>query len=237
MAMTIEYALEYFNNLMQTIHAYNHATSLLYYDSVTVAPAGSAAGRGKTMGILSGIVYDLTAKPESVEVIDFLAAHKDELDPIQRRAIEEYSRESEYIRSIPKQEYEEYTILVNDAEAVWHKAKAESDFASFAPYLEKIFDANRRFAGYYRPGMPAYDVLLDQYERGLTTEKADAFFSALRERIVPLIRKISEAEQVDDSFLYRTCPVEKQRELSDYLMQVMGIDRTYCTIGETETLP
>ena len=82
--------------------------------------------------------------------------------------------------------------------------------------------------------MPAYDVLLDRYERGLTMEKADAFFAALRERIVPLIKKIGGVTQVNDAFLRRSYPVEKQRELSDHLMQVMGIDRSYCAIGETE---
>ncbi len=232
--MDIKTALEIFHRLTETLHAYNHATSLMYYDSVTVAPVQSAAGRGKTMGILAGIQYDLTADPKTVEAIDYLVAHKEELEPAQRRAVEEYSRESEYIRSIPKEEYEEYSVLINDAEAVWHKAKSENDFASFAPYLRRIFDTNRRFAGYYRPGVPAYDVLLDQYERGLTSEKADEFFAALRERIVPLIKRIGEVPQVDDSFLYKSYPVEKQRELSDYLMQVMGIDRERCIIGETE---
>ena len=135
--MDIRSALTFFHELQSTLHAYDHAANLLYYDSVTTAPAGSADGRGKTMGILAGIRYDLTASKEAVENIAFLAAHMDELDPVERRAVEEFTRESEYIRSIPKQEYEEYTVLVNDAEAVWHKAKAENDFASFAPYLKK----------------------------------------------------------------------------------------------------
>jgi len=39
---------------------------------------------------------------------------------------------------------------------------------------------------------------------------------------------------VDDSFLNAHYPIEKQRELSDYLMKVMGMDRTHCGIAETE---
>ncbi len=232
--MDVKTALEAFHKLQETLHAYSHATSMIYYDSVTAAPAGSAEDRGKTMGILAGIEYDLTSSQEAMDTLAFLAEHKEELSDVDRRELEEFSRESEFMRSIPKQEYEEYTVLVNDAEAVWHKAKGENDFASFAPYLEKIFEANRRFAGYYRPGVPVYDVLLDRYERGLTMAKADEFFSALRERIVPLIKRIGEVPQVEDSFLKQPYPIEKQRELSDYIMQVMGIDRNYCTIGETE---
>ena len=34
--------------------------------------------------------------------------------------------------------------------------------------------------------------------------------------------------------LERHCPVEAQRKFSDYLMEVLGLDRSHCTIGETE---
>ena len=39
---------------------------------------------------------------------------------------------------------------------------------------------------------------------------------------------------IDDSFLHLHYPVEVQRKFSDYLMEVMELDRGHCTIGETE---
>ena len=81
---------------------------------------------------------------------------------------------------------------------------------------------------------PPYDVLLGLYEQGLTTAQLDSFFARLRETIVPLLKRIREQGRViDDSFLYQEYPIEKQRELSDYLMEILGIDRAHCTIGET----
>ena len=62
----------------------------------------------------------------------------------------------------------------------------------------------------------------------------DRFFAAVRERLVPVIHAIGEKEQPDDSFLYREYPVEAQRKFSDYLMEVLGLDRAHCAIGETE---
>ena len=44
----------------------------------------------------------------------------------------------------------------------------------------------------------------------------------------------SNAKQIDDSFLYKHYPVEKQRIFSEYLMDVLGMDRNYCGIAETE---
>jgi len=148
--------------------------------------------------------------------------------------VEVLRKQYDQIHRIPAEEYVEYNVLVNDAQSVWEKAKNENDFDSFAPYLEKIVQFNRRFAGYYHPEMAPYDALLNEYEEGLNMQTLDAFFAQLRETIVPLIAKIQKAEQIDDSFLFRHYPVEKQREFSDYLMEVMGLDRNHCGIAETE---
>ena len=123
---------------------------------------------------------------------------------------------------------------MNDAQNIWHKAKNDNDFESFAPCLEQIVAYNRKFAGYYNAEMDPYDALLNEYEEGLTMETLDAFFAQLRETIVPLIAKIQKAEAFDVGFLYKHYPVEIQRRFSDYLMEVMGIDRKHCGIAETE---
>ncbi len=230
----VDEALAVFDAMREKAVSLGHAMGMIYLDSVTNAPSDTAEYRGRTMGTLSGIEYDITTAPEAKAAIGYLVAHLDELDEQRRREITEYNRENEFISSIPKEEYTAYSELVSAAEDVWHKAKQNSDFASFEPYLEKIFDFNRRFAGYYRPDMPAYDVLLDRYERGLTMEKADAFFARLRSEIVPLLARVMAAPQVDDSFLFAHYPVEKQRELSDYLMEVMGMDGSHSAIAETE---
>ena len=51
---------------------------------------------------------------------------------------------------------------------------------------------------------------------------------------MPLIRKIGEKPQIDDSFLHQEYPVAQQKAFADYLMEVMGLDRRHCGLGETE---
>ena len=232
--MDIKTAFETFREKYSLLHAYNHAINMLAYDGMTGAPEKSAKGRGETIAALSGISYDIMTGDEMKEIVSFLIEHKDELNEQQRREVTEFNRENEYTSSIPKDEYEQYTVLINDADSIWHKAKAENDYASFEETLQKIFDFNRRFALYYKPDHKPYDTLLDMYERGLDMETADRFFDTLREKLVPLIKKVCQAEQIDDSFLFRNYPAEQQRRFSDYLMEVMGIDRKRCAIAETE---
>ena len=151
-----------------------------------------------------------------------------------RRQVEELTRSYRQLQRIPADEYMAYAQLTNKASDVWHKAKENNDFAAFQPLLEQLVDVNRRFASYYDPDKAPYDALLNEYERGVDSVYLDRFFAVVRERLVPVIHAIGDREQPDDSFLHRHYPVESQRRFSDYLMDVLGLDRAHCTIGETE---
>ena len=233
--MTTQEALKIYRENIDKMHALGHAMGVLHYDGATVAPAESAEGRGKTLAYLSNCAYEIETSKELMEAAEFLSAHRNELNPQDRREIEVFLRENEFTASIPQAEYVAYVELLNKADAVWHKAKQESDFAAFAPIVRDIFATNVRFAKYYKPDQAPYDTQLSRYERGLTMEKTDAFFNALKERIVPLLKKVMAKPQVDDSFIWgKSYPIEAQRKFSDYLMDVLTIDRERCAIGETE---
>ena len=231
---TTKDAVAALKKLQRIVSAYNHAEGILYLDATTAAPSDSWEGRGRTMEIFSQIDYDLITNPDNDDLVAYLRAHQQELDPQTLRELEVLEKRLNNLHRIPAQEYVAYSVLLNDAEAVWHKAKNDNDFASFAPYLEKIVEYNRKLAGYYRPDLLPYDALLNEYEEGLTMETLDAFFGQLRKVIVPLIHQIQQKPQIDDSFLFRHYPVELQRKFSDYLMEVMGLDRSRCAIAETE---
>ena len=231
---TVEQAVAELKNLQQTMAAYHHALGVVYLDAATAAPKNSWEGRGKTMEVMSRITYELSSKPENGELYDFLMAHAGELDDQTRREVEVLQKSYNQTKRIPAEEYVAYSVLMNESEVAWTKAKNEDDFEAFAPYLEKIVDFNRRFAGYYNADMAPYDALLNEYEEGLNMQTLDAFFAQLRETIVPLIAKIQQKPQIDDSFIHGHFPVETQRKFSDYLMEVMGMDRGHCGIAETE---
>lgn len=231
---SLDQAAELLKSWQLTRSAYQHALGVLELDAATAAPSGSWEGRGKTVEVLSQAEYNLSADPEKGELLAFLEAHQSDLDAQTRREVEVLRKQYDQLHRIPAEEYTAYCVLINDAQGVWHQAKQNNDFKSFAPYLEKIVAYNRRFAGYYNPDMAPYDALLNKYEEGMTTQVLDDFFAKLRDCIVPLLKRVTAAQQIDDSFLYGSFPVEKQSQLSDYLMDIMGLNRTYCGIAQTE---
>ena len=225
---TVERYLKY----LEKRRAYHHAIGLMSYDMNTIMPKGAGPLVGDTFGVLSEVLYDMETSPETEAMQREILAHRDEVDANLVRTAELAMEERERIACIPKEEYVQYSIDRTTAEQVWHEAKIKSDFPMFLPYLEKLIAAKKRFARYYKPAAPVYDTMLDEYEKGLCTATLDRFFATVRERLVPVIAQIKE--QPDVSFLHRHYPIADQRIFSDYLMDVLGLDRNHCIIGETE---
>ena len=232
--MTLEQALKKMNELQTAQHAYGHAMGVLSLDGDTAAPSASAKGRGETMGYLSGVTYQLLVNDEVKEALETILDNRDSVTPVQYRQAELFKEDYDDSVRIPMEEYVAYSTLITNANAVWHEAKEKDDYAAFAPYLEQIIAYNRRFAGYKDDKKPAYDVLLDTYEKGASTATLDPFFALLREKLSPIIKAVAAKPAPDAAFLQQKYPVADQRLFSDRLMQMMGIPRDRCGIAETE---
>ena len=232
--MELNTAREQLSKLQAKMHAFDHAMSLIYYDGVTVAPKGTAANRGQTLSILSEEHYRLTTGEDTVALLEYLDTQKESLTDVEARIVEIALRDIREMKQIPMEEYVDYQKLLVDAEDVWHTAKETDDFAAFCPFLEKIFAYQIKFASYCAPDKHPYDYCLNKYEDGLTMEKCDAFFSALKSRLVPLIQKIGEAKPLSDACLCGDFDAIKQEKFALALMDVMGIDKNHCGLGTTE---
>lgn len=232
--MELTVALQKLKELQEKLSAYYHAQSIIFYDGVTTAPKGTAKNRAQTLSVLSRESYILTTGKETVELLEFLDENKSSLSKKDARIVEIGLKNIRDMQKIPMDEYVEYQQLLVEADDVWHTAKENSDFSLFSPFLKKIFETEKKFASYCAPYMHPYNYCLDKYESGLTMEKCDEFFSALKSKLVPLIKKISEKEQLSDACLWGDFPEDIQRKFSIELMKIMGIDLNHCGLATTE---
>ncbi len=232
--MTLNEAVQKLNELKKSAYALGHAQSILYTDGDTVAPKNSWKGRGMALAYLSELTYRQMVNPETGEILETILQHKDETDEVTYRQAEIMKEGYDNLHVLPMEEYVAYQELTNESSAVWHEAKLKSDWAMFSPYLEKIIAARRRFAALKSPEKPAYDVLMDQYEKGANMRELDPFFRTLREELSPVIREVAAREKPVPAFMKGPWPVEKQRVFSNRIMALEGIDPLNCTLGETE---
>ena len=232
--MTLEQAIGKMNEMEKAVYALNHAQAVLYTDGDTVAPKNSWKGRGRALAYLGELTYKQLVNPETGEVLETILQNKDETDEITFRRAEVLKEGYDDMHVLPMEEFVAWQELTNEAGAVWHDAKEQSDWTLFEPYLEKLVAARRRFTSLKAPEKPAYDVLLDEYEKGASMEMLDPFFRALREDLAPVIREVAAREKPVPAFLKKPWPLEKQRLFSEKIMALEGIEPLNCTLGETE---
>ncbi len=232
--MTLEEAKAKLTALQGKMSAYQHATSLIYYDGVTAAPKKTAENRAHTLGILSEEQYRLATGEETVALLEYLDENKAALDTREQRTVYLLLKDIRQMRKIPMDEFVAYQMLLVEADDVWHTAKETSDFALFEPILEKIFETNIRFAGYCAPEKAPYDYWLNEYEEGASMESLDRFFATLRAHIVPLLKKTQAAPQLDNSLIRGHFAAEKQDILSHKLMELIGLDNEHVGLSTTE---
>lgn len=232
--MELKEAREQLMQLQEKMSAYDHAMGLLSYDGETTAPRGTADNRAHALGILSEITYQLSTGRETVALLEYLDENKAALTEKEQRMVFLLLKDIRFMQKIPMDEYVAYEKLVVESQDVWYKAKNENDFPAFEPYLEKMFEAQIRFARYAAPDMDPYDYWLNEYEPGLSKQVLDVFFGALRKRLVPLIQACGEKPIIPEDVLKGDFPEDKQEELAYWLMDVMGLNRDRVGLSTTE---
>src|SRR5207248_5864662 len=136
-----------------------------------------AAGeyRAEQMTFLSGLMHRKRTSPRLGELLSELSASELLKEPHSDAAatIRELKRQYDKRVKLPQALVEELTRASVLGQQAWVSARANNDFASFQPLLDKTFRLKREQAqalGY--PERP-YDALLDDFEPGaLTSEVA-----------------------------------------------------------------
>jgi carboxypeptidase Taq len=225
---------EFLEYVKKMVHV-NEAIGLMYWDLRTGAPKKGVEQRSEVIGTLSSDVFAMSTSDEMKNFIEELSkpAVHDTLSDVAKKTLEEVKKDFERNAKIPPAEFKEYVILQSKAENVWEEAKNNSDFSLFQPYLEKLVEFNKKFIEYWGYEGNKYNTLLDMYEPGVTVEILDETFSKLRDRIVPLLQKVTEAGQPETKFLFEHFPKDKQKEFSLHVLKDMGYDFDSGRLDET----
>ena len=99
----------------------------------------------------------------------------------------QYKHYTQFIK-VPIDFYTKYIELKNKTNVVWKKAKEENNYEMYKPYLKKIIEMTKKYYRYLdNINENLYDVMLNEYETGITCELIDKLFNELKTEIVPLI--------------------------------------------------
>ena len=181
---------------MFRISAYELLLSTVYFDNDTVAPTKGDEYRNERMAYIDGELFSLKTDPEFVTLMEEINRRED-LDDTRKRIIRWQLKDLEAIRNVPKELYVEFSQLSMESMQVWEKAKNADDYKLFAPYLLKVIDMTKKMLTYRKSDLEGYDILLSDFEPGMTREKYDEFFSLIKKELVPLIKEISTKKKIN----------------------------------------
>ena len=219
--------IEKFRELVKKKNRIFANLELIQWDLETKTPIKSKPYLAELVGELSMQEYDLFTSDEFVNLVETLNKEKNNLSEIEKKEIELSMEEIEKKKKIPADEYEAYAKLTSINQGIWEEAKAKNDFSIVKDNLEKIFNYNKKFAEYRRKDEKnLYDVLLNDYEKGMDIEKLDIFFSELKKEIVPFLKKIQEKKKSlkEEDKLNVLVDEDIQMKFAKYLAAYVGFD-------------
>ena len=201
----------------------NHALAMLSWDEAVMMPTGSGMVRGEALATLTGMVHELTAAPETGELVD--AAADEELDPWQAVNVAKIRHDWVTARAVPADLVRALSLATSGCEQMWRVARGENDWGAVVDKLRTVVDLTREKAQALAAifDCDPYDALLDSYEPGLTRRDIDPVFAEL-EAVLP--------DMVDDALARQPVaiapqgpfPIERQEALGRALMAEVGFD-------------
>jgi carboxypeptidase Taq len=203
-----------------------HAEAIADWDARVSMPPEGAEARANVVATLTRISHERFTSDEVGDLLTGLDGVDDETDAALVRLTR---REWERARRVPGELAAEMAHASGVAVAAWDKAKAASDFASFVPHLERQLELKLRYIECFPKLESPYDVVLDEYEEGMTTAEVQRVFDRLKEVLLPLI-----AEHADSgAALEGPFPVERQKQASRLVLDAFGWEPDRWRIDET----
>ena len=218
--------LEQLKTLLAEVADLNAVQSLLGWDQQTYMPQRGGEARGNQLATIGRISHE---KFTSDEIGKLLGDLENELngaepDSDELRLLNITRHDYDRATRVPSEFVAEFAVVTSKAFEAWREARGKSDFSIFRPHLEKVVELSQRYVTFFPPADHPYDVLLDQFERGMKTADVKAIFDALRPQQVDLLKAIAVKPQVDDSFLHVKYDEKKMWDFSEALATKFGYD-------------
>jgi carboxypeptidase Taq len=206
----------------------NGIGGLLLWDQNTMMPPGGAGARADQFEALERIQHDRLTDPGLAKLLDALEPWAASVDPDSDGAslVRVLRRDHHKAVQVPTELAAEISSAAAHAQQAWLQAREKGDFNHFAPALERVLELQSRYiACFDGTGEFAhpYDILLDDYEPGLTTAELGGVFNRLQGELVPLVS--AAAATGDDGHVFPgSYPVEAQRRMADELLHAVGFE-------------
>jgi carboxypeptidase Taq len=167
--------------------------ALLGWDQQVMMPPGGAPLRAEQLATVGRIAHQKITSPEVGKLIDGLRdwGEQHEYDSFEASLIRVAAGDWAKASQVPSELRAEMSRSAALANPVWVDARKRNDFAAFLPVLRKNLDLRKRYIDCFEVGDEPYDIVLDDYERGMKTKEVRGLFDYLKEHQAPLVKEVA----------------------------------------------
>ena len=193
------------------------------WDQLVMMPADGAAARAQQLGTLARLTHERATASEIGDWLEEIDAAGDAaaLDALDRDVVRLARRDWERARRVPDELAVERARAEADGQESWQLARANDDFASFIPALERNVELARAYGECVaEPGESRYEGLLGDFDFGLRTQELRRVFGALARELPPL----AEEARVRSPRRTLAVPVAAQEAAVAGTLRRLGVD-------------
>ncbi|MEA2293299.1 MAG: carboxypeptidase Taq, partial [Solirubrobacteraceae bacterium] len=207
------------------------AAALLAWDQNTYMPPGGADARADQLATLERLWHARLVDPALARLLDALEPWAAGIDPDgdDARLIRVARRDHEKAVRVPE------ALAVGMARegargyAAWIAARETGDFGRFRDPLARQVELRREYAACFPEAAHPYDVLLDDFEPGMTTAEVRPLFEALVTALKPLVADAADADDAEpmNGVFAGDFAVDAQRAALESILGELGFDRRH----------
>ncbi|MCF8494573.1 MAG: carboxypeptidase M32 [Rickettsiaceae bacterium] len=219
--------MENYQRLEQELSRITHIRNigmLAHWDAATGLPKESVASRNEEIATFSTVVHEMSTSEKVGQLIEASQGEVDYLDEWQKSNLtltkKSYDRET----AISSDIQHEFSIASSASEFAWRQARANNDFKSLIPHLDRVFNVVRKIADLQSQKLKksSMDVLIDSFDPGRTSLEIGNVFNVLKAQLPELTEKIIQ-KQKGEKIIPLSKPIneETQKLIGLKIMEVM----------------
>ena len=217
-----ENLLTTFRNHARKIQDISAIAGLLHWDQEVMMPQGGFEMRSRQLAELTGQIHDLQTDTSWEDHAAQLAENA-EISEKDRLNAQMVLRDIRQTKKLPKTWVIQLNTTISKTFEAWIKGRESGEKTSYLQSLEALVLMKQEEAAYLGFQEHPYDALLDQYERGLTTQKVKDVLGPLVEGLKrPDLAKKSEVKAAQA--IPGPISSSVQKNFGHHLLTYMGYD-------------
>lgn len=237
--LTKQELLEKLNEYLSKLERFYHMMAVISYDSSTSCPELSMDENNEDELYLSQQMFALTNDKNYINLVCELhdRLSKEEFTLEEKTLIDHLYSNYQDEKNITKKQRQQFDKVLIEGYLCWLKAKKANDYNLFKNQLREILKVSEKQVTLSARPLEStvFNRIMDNNEKNMNTELLDPFFEKIKQRIIPLLKKVKESKVVmRNDFTKRHIPAHKQIEFSKYLLKTIGYDMNRGSLGFTE---